>query len=81
MKYYPASFLIFRLICIVVIFQTNLTFAQNMNVYKTWIDDNGKHSLVIEKGITKNSTGEHLSVKQVTGRNIDWVLNDYVNDC
>lgn len=52
-----------------------------MNVYKTWIDDNGKHSLVIEKRVAKNSTSEHLSVKQVTGGDIDWVLNDYVNDC
>lgn len=81
MKYYPASFPIFRLICIVTTFQINLTFAQNIDVYKTWVDHNGKHSLVIEKVITKNNTGEHLSVKQVTGGNIDWILNDYVNDC
>lgn len=81
MKHYPASSLILRLVCIVITFQTNLTFAQNMNVYKTWIDDNGKHSLVIEKRVAKNSTSEHLSVKQVTGGDIDWVLNDYVNDC
>ena len=81
MKNYPASFLILRLVCIVITFQTNLTFAQHMNVYKTWIDDDGKHSLVIEKGGAKNSTSEHLSVKQVTEGNVDWILNDYVNEC
>lgn len=45
------------------------------------MDSSGKHTLMVQKEITKDQTGEHLSVKQLTKDNVDWIRNDYVNDC
>ena len=59
----------------------NPTFAKELIINTKWIDDSGEHNLVMENEINKNKTGEHLSVKQVTKGKVDWVLNDYVNDC
>jgi len=77
--FFPFSF--FKFICMLGIVQCSSVFAKDLFINKTWTDDSGEHNLVIEKGFTKNNSVEYLSVKQVTGGNVDWVLNDYVNDC
>lgn len=64
-----------------IFFLVNPTFAKELIINISWIDDSGEHNLVMEKEINKNNTGEHLSVKQVTKGKDDCVLNDYVNDC
>lgn len=71
----------FKFNLIFILFQTSTVFAQKPIIIKSWVDGSGKHSLVVEKEITKDQTGEHLSVKQLTKDNVDWILNDYVNDC
>lgn len=59
----------------------NSTFAKDLIPNEKWIDSSGEHTLMIEKETFNNHTGEHLSVKQVTSGRVDWVLNDYANDC
>lgn len=81
MNFYSGPMLFFRLTCILLISQVNPTFAKEPIINTTWIDNSGEHNLVIEKEMTKDQTEEHLSVKQLTKDNVDWVLNDYVNDC
>ncbi|POD89272.1 M949_RS01915 family surface polysaccharide biosynthesis protein [Pectobacterium odoriferum] len=81
MNHYSAPLLFFRLACILLISQMNSIFAKDLIINTKWCDDSGKHNLVIKKEINQNNTGEHLSVKQVTKGKVDWVLNDYVNDC
>jgi len=81
MSHYSAPLLLFSLSCILLLYPRNSTSAKNLISNTKWNDNSGKHVLVIEKGINKNHTGEHLSVKQVTRGNVDWVLNDHVNDC
>lgn len=55
--------------------------ASNYPLNKIWSDNQGEHSLAIEKGVYKNSNGEYLLVKQTTNGKVDWLLNDYVKDC
>ena len=81
MKYCSASLMFFRLSFIFLILPMNSTFATNFIANKKWHDNSGEHILVIEKEINKDHAGEHLSVKQLTKVKVDWVLNDYVNDC
>ena len=80
MKYF-FHFPFFKFICILLIVQCSSVFAKDLFINRTWIDDSGEHNLVTETRVVKNNSGEYLSVKQVTGGNVDWVLNDYVNDC
>ncbi|WP_367398710.1 M949_RS01915 family surface polysaccharide biosynthesis protein [Rahnella aceris] len=81
MNYYSALLLLFRLSCILFLYPMNSTFAKDLTSKVRWKDNSGEHLLVIKKEINQNNTGEHLSVKQVTKGKVDWVLNDYVNDC
>ncbi|HHH4392374.1 M949_RS01915 family surface polysaccharide biosynthesis protein [Enterobacter cloacae] len=81
MNHYLTPFLIIKISCMLLIYPMNSTFAKNLISSEKWNDNSGEHFLVIEKEINKNNTGEHLSVKQVTKGKVDWVLNDYVNDC
>lgn len=81
MKLYSEPMLIFRLVCMLMIFLVNPTFAKELIFNTKWIDNSGEHKLVMEKEVNKDNTGKHLSVKQVTKGKDNWVLNDYVNDC
>lgn len=81
MKYNLISSPLVRLGFILLFLKVSPTIAQTSITNHTWIDDLGKHSLVIEKEIKEDNSGEHLSVKQITKGNIDWILKDYVNDC
>ncbi|PIF23919.1 M949_RS01915 family surface polysaccharide biosynthesis protein [Candidatus Pantoea floridensis] len=81
MNHYSAPLLLLRMSCVLLIYPVNSTFAKDLISSTKWNDNSGEHTLVIEKQISKDQSGEHLSIKQLTQGNVDWVLNDYVNDC